>query len=337
MTTHCIYEVQPLIERVLMSKLTPFLWGSPGQGKSSLVKDIANKFNLELIDLRLSQLESVDLHGFPYLEGKKGSYKPMDIFPLENDPIPEGKNGWMLFLDEANAAELPVQKASYRLILDKEVGNHKLHPNTVMMAAGNLDTDNALVESMSTALQSRMIHFHVETNPNNWLKWANNNSLDHRIVGFLGFRPSLLMGSVEHEDHTLPTPRTWHFLSNLLKSDDPIEIVKSLAVATVGEGAGNEFTSFCDLYQSLPKWEELVMNPDRALIPQDPATCYAVSSLIGERVQKENLENILNYIRRLPKEFQVITTRNVLSRRKELITHPALMKWVADNATDIAA
>lgn len=109
---HCIFEVKPYIQRALQSKLVPFLHGSPGIGKSSVLQEIADEFNLKLIDLRLSQCEPVDLMGFPSLEGKKATYKPMDFFPVEGDPLPEGKNGWLLALDEMNGADESTQKAA---------------------------------------------------------------------------------------------------------------------------------------------------------------------------------------------------------------------------------
>lgn len=58
---HCIFEVKPHIQQVLQAGLVSFLHGSPGIGKSSLIQDIAKEYNLEVIDLRLSQCEPVDL------------------------------------------------------------------------------------------------------------------------------------------------------------------------------------------------------------------------------------------------------------------------------------
>ena len=42
------------LNTVLMSKLTPMLVGSPGIGKSDIVKSVAKMHNLKLIDMRLA-------------------------------------------------------------------------------------------------------------------------------------------------------------------------------------------------------------------------------------------------------------------------------------------
>jgi len=41
--------------------LVPNLLGSPGCGKSALIHQIAEEFNLKVIDLRLSQCDPTDL------------------------------------------------------------------------------------------------------------------------------------------------------------------------------------------------------------------------------------------------------------------------------------
>ncbi|MFR7882339.1 MAG: hypothetical protein ACLU5J_13335 [Christensenellales bacterium] len=89
--------------------------------KSSVDKQIAKEYNLKLIDLRLS-CDPTDLTGLPHFEGRKATFSPFDIFPTEYAPIPENKEGWLLFLDEFNSANKAVQAASYKLILDRMVG-----------------------------------------------------------------------------------------------------------------------------------------------------------------------------------------------------------------------
>jgi hypothetical protein len=332
----CIFEVKPYLQQVLKAGLLPFLHGSPGIGKSSLLAEIASEFNLEVIDLRLSQCEPTDLMGFPCLEGTKATYKPMDFFPVEGDPLPEGKNGWLLALDEMNGADESVQKAAYKLVLDKMVGNHKLHKNIAIVAAGNLATDRAMVEDMSTALQSRMVHFPVTVKPQNWLKWAASR-VDYRIAGFIGFRPEKLNGDVEHEDFTFPCCRTWTFLSSLIKDVEDIEFITKMATATIGEGTAREFVSFLSVYASLPSWNDIITNSNSLQVPTELSTCFALASLIAHRVDDRTITPVVTFIKRMDIEVQIVTLKLILGKNHGLQTHQAITGWVKENANLLEA
>ena len=115
-------EVKKSVKLCMELQLTAFIQGSPGLGKSALVRDIAEEKNLKLIDIRLSQCDLTDLNGLPKTDGKKATFLPFDTFPLEDDPLPEGKDGWLIFLDELNAAPRSLQCAAYKIILDRMVG-----------------------------------------------------------------------------------------------------------------------------------------------------------------------------------------------------------------------
>lgn len=97
--------------------LTPFVTSSPGTGKSDIVREIAKEYNLEVIDIRLSQCASEDLQGLPKFEQDKNGIQrarfiPFDLFPLEGTPLPKGKSGFILFLDEMNSAPRSIQAAA---------------------------------------------------------------------------------------------------------------------------------------------------------------------------------------------------------------------------------
>lgn len=67
MTTNNLYKVTPsqaipMIERVFIAGLVPYLHSSPGVGKSSLLKTIAANLGLYVIDIRLSQCDPADLN-----------------------------------------------------------------------------------------------------------------------------------------------------------------------------------------------------------------------------------------------------------------------------------
>jgi len=334
-----ITQASQSITDILQAGLVANLTGSPGLGKSDLIRQVAKEHNLKVIDFRLAQADPTDLMGFPTLneDRSRSHYAAPGSFPLESDSVPEGYDGWLLFFDEMNAAPMSVQAASYKIILDRMVGEHSLHKNVAMVCAGNLATDKAIVNRLSTAMQSRIIHLNLTVDADAWIDWALENKIDHRIIGFIRFRNDLLHNfDPSHSDNTFPCPRTWHFLSKLITKWSTIELDQlPLMAGTIGEGPALEFKGFTDIYKSLPSVQEILSHPDRITIPTEPSTLYAITSLISSRATKDTIAQFMTLVDRLPIEFQVITLQGISKIDKPLLKEQCVKVWVAANANEL--
>ena len=148
----------------LSTSLPPvMIWGPPGVGKSTIVKSLAREMGVGFVDVRLAQMESIDIRGLPVpdKEAHCVQWLPSSIFPRDNS------KGGIIFLDELSAAPKDVQVASYELILDRQLGGgdiYKVPGKWVIVAAGNRSCDRAVSTTMSSALANRMLHLEVEAN-----------------------------------------------------------------------------------------------------------------------------------------------------------------------------
>lgn len=299
--------------------LCPLITSSPGMGKSSIVNQVAKDTRLKVIDLRLSQCLPEDLQGLPMRNGNKATFQPFDNFPLVGDPIPEGYDGWLIFLDELTSANKQVQAASYKLILDRMVGSHFLHENVAIVAAGNKSTDKAVVNQLSTALQSRLLHYELALSHTDWTEVAYKLGFDHRIIGFINYMPSKLMDfRPDHTDTTFPCPRTWEFLSRLIKGQEVNESHGARISAAIGEGTAVEFMTFAREFHRLPKFRDIISDPIGTPVPSEASTKYATMSMLIENFDEQNLDRVLDYVGKFGVELQVIFCRGAVTRKPKI-------------------
>ena len=324
-----------IISALFKAKLVPMLYGHPGIGKSSIYRQVADTFNLKLIDLRLSQCEPTDLMGLPKHDGDRAMYSAFNTFPMEGDSIPEGYTGWILFLDEFNSASMEVMAAGYKLVLDRMVGQAKLHKNVAIGCAGNLESSNAITNPMSTAMQSRLVHLVLETNTEQWLNWAMGNNIDHRITDFIKFRPNLLNTfNPEHTEYTYACNRTWEFTNRVMQHSENPAIFRAMLSGILSEGVALEFVSYCQVYHSLPDLSKIATSPETVEVPVEPSILFAITGSIANKMNLENAEQYMKYVNRLPAEFRVVTLREAVRRTPKLLSNKAIQQWALNTGQE---
>lgn len=317
-------RIREEIVRIMLAHLVPCVTSAPAIGKSDITHSIANEHHLQLIDLRVPQCDVTDFNGLPFRnENGKAEFLPFDTFPLEGDPLPPGKAGWLLFLDELTSAPKYLQVPAYKLLLDRMVGNHKLHPKVYVVAAGNRATDKAVVHEMSTALQSRMIHLEMRVDHAEWMEWALQNDVDPRILAFLQFKPELLHKfDPDHADKTFAAPRTWWFTNKLIKGRQISLDDLGLLAGTISAGVAQEFITFVQVYNEMPKLADILANPNIVQIPHEPSMKFALATMLAEHFNSSTSEALSKFLLRLPPESRALCMRIVRFRNPNMMRDP---------------
>jgi len=336
-------EAKELMILYLRAGRVVMLKGSPGVGKSKLMAWVANQFRLFPIDVRLSTMEPPEMTGYPYpdLEAGKMRYLPTDLFPLDTDPIPDGYKGWALIVDELNACEEQMQAASFKFILDRMIGLKNLHPNAVIMCAGNLDTDGGITTELSTPMQSRLAHIRVRVDHAEFIKLCSENQIDYRIIGYLNYVPAdVHRFDPNHTGDTYPCPRTWFDLSDYLKlRDDDHEMnrIDELGIAgIIGHSAAFSFIEYCGVYKDLITLPQIIADPDGTPMPTKLDALCAIGSMLAAKADMTNMDPIMKFLSRMPVEFQFFTVKDIIRREKSMFTHPAVVTWKQANASFVS-
>ncbi|BBG66677.1 MoxR-like ATPases [Hydrogenimonas sp.] len=323
-------EAKRALEHLVEQRVPIFLWGPPGIGKSSIVKEIAEQRGIGFMDLRLTLLDPTDLRGIPFFDS--GSQKAVWAPPAF---LPDGtEEEGILFLDELNTAAPMVQAGAYQLILDRRIGEYRLPDGWAIVAAGNRESDRGAVFRMPAPLANRFVHLEMEIDARQWRSWALENGFDPSVVGFIAARPDALFAFDAKSAHrSFATPRSWEYVDKIVKSTPEPELLMPLISGSIGEELAAEFLSWRSAAGELPDMEA-VFSGEEEMVPEDPNALYVLSSMIVQRadpkISKERLDNLMGYMMKMPGEFSVMTMKE-LQRRGVVVERSSVWKlWIRE-------
>ncbi len=318
--TNLVKSLSALVEQ----KVPTFLWGAPGIGKSSIVKQIAQDKKIGFIDLRLALMDPTDLKGIPFYdkESHTALWAPPAFLPSEGEGI--------LFLDELNSAPPSVQSSAYQLILDRRVGEYELPDGWAIVAAGNRDGDRGVTYRMPSPLANRFVHFEMEVDVNDWRYWAYKKGLDDRIIAYVSFKNEhLFTFDAKSDAKSFATPRSWEYVNSVLKSQIDEDVLLDVLSGAVGKEVAVGFLSFSKVMDRLPDIEA-ILSTGEGEYSDEVGVLYALSSGLVSAVLKDEsaLENLLSYTLELKSEFAVLIVQD-LQRNGVKMEHSKIFKeWV---------
>lgn len=256
------------------------LHGRPGVGKTEIVRQLAERFDARLFDLRLTTIEPQDLRGLPYYDHETRKtvwYRPED---LPDDPAEPA----ILFLDELTAASPHLQPTVYGLLQERRVGRHLLPASVFVVAAGNSVEDGAVAYEMGTALSDRLIHLRIEASAKDWLEnFAVRAAIHPAVTAFIRSRPDLLETteeSLRRGQIIACTPRSWERVSAIVTSIRDRRTRDIMVAGTVGEAPAAEFALVADEIAATVRVEEMLQTPRQKRIELYPASTNGLVALV---------------------------------------------------------
>jgi hypothetical protein len=263
------------IRKAIQTRRPVFLWGPPGIGKSDIVKQIGEDAGREVIDVRLALWEPTDIKGIPYYNADKGAMVWAPPAELPTDP----ESTAVIFLDELNSAPPAVQAAAYQLILNRKVGTYSLPKGVDIVAAGNREGDRGVTYRMPAPLANRFIHLEAKVDFDDFQEWAVMNAVHPEVVGYVGFaKQDLYDFDPKSPSKAFATPRSWVFVSDLLKDDDTdIDTLHNLIAGAVGDGLAVKFMAHRKIAGKLPKAEDILSGKVKDLQIKEVAAMYSLT------------------------------------------------------------
>lgn len=229
-----IDKAMDLLEKATLKRcpVSLMFWGATGIGKTSIVDQVGERVNYQVINIRLSQREAVDILGVPYIGEMEIDGK---TFSVSNHHPPKWfmealmRGNVILFLDELNRAHRDVLQAAFELVLERRINGIQLPDSVQIISACNPPNKNYDTFTFDDALVARFCHIQVLPSVESWKQWAVKDNkktgrvnIDRRVYNFIANNEECLNDIDEADkqfpltDHQLrPHSRSWEFVSHL--------------------------------------------------------------------------------------------------------------------------
>ena len=339
-------EIEILLDG-LPPEISIFLWGPPGIGKSTVIKQYVKKKAKELKrnfgfnDLRLSTMDPTDLRGLPWVdkENNLARWAEPSMLPHTGKNGKDPKEG-ILFLDELPNAHPTIQSAALQLTFDRKSGEYEVPEGWRVIAAGNRIQDMSGAFQMLRSLNNRFIHFEIVADKRVWINWAIESALHPDVIGFISNNPDALApqptNATDSMRREFASPRTWEFTSKILQSSlftTSPKMAQKAIVGAIGAAWARQFITWQELKDHLPDNDGIFVQGEKLPLPTEihfqfafySSVCSYIDMKVSEnpkiKSDKKFMEGLAYILSELPNpEFKELILRHLSAHHKFLIT-----------------
>lgn len=325
-------DVEELLLLGMNINLPVFLLSGPGRGKSSIVKQFADKyFNGKMQTLILSRIESSDLALPIPTKNDDGTYSThfaiSELLPKEH---------CVLFLDEFSQSSPSCQCIIQQLLLEGSFMHYELPKGTYVVLAGNRTQDNANSGEVLSTIANRCIMCEIKEDEQEFLEYAEEQNLHPVVIDYVRRYPGNLFGLQDDEGHPcFTTPRSMERTSEIMYQYDKGVVSESvLATAIEGVLGKNVYSKIkvsMEMVNDLPRPQDVLEGKDKGLDLNRVGLAGVHTLITGCRVLLKNkLQDDL--------ETGLVYSGNFLNYLADnIINEQELLCSVANNLVNMAA
>lgn len=332
--------------RLMAADQRVLLVGPPGCGKTARINAIAAQCGRKLVVMRASLSERVDFGGALVPDVKAGVTKALPLELLAE--LRSTTEPTLLFLDDLGQAPIDVQAALMRLFDEDELSS-----SVLIWGATNRPGDVAGVTRLCEPLRSRFNQaFAIATQASETDRpdgavvlgtWADEVTAWCDWALEVGAAPEIIAWHRSTSGRTLyqwkPNPdpsvrmpdfRTWGEGVIPLWNAGIQDL--SVIAATVGKPTAAEFLAFARLADKLPTPDQVWMDPQGALVPDEPSSLYLVASMLAAAVEQKHATALVQYLSRLPRVYGALLARDAYRRLgAKLSGNKSWVQWFTAN------
>lgn len=310
-------------------KVVPMIHGAPGMGKSDVCLQIADRLGIpkdRVLVVHINNHDVVDFTGVPSVTDGYTRFNPTEIFAK----FRKGTGAGLIILEELAQSTTHHQTWAAGFTLERATTSFELDDDVCIIATGNRAEDRAGAKPLLAHLNDRMYHFDAETSLDDWCEWAMDKGVNPLGIAFLRLRPNLL-NDFDPNRRSNPTQRSWTKLFTEVPDELPTDLYLSACEGKVGEGAAAEWVAARDMMNKMPSVDAIRLHPKNTEVPSEPAVQYAVATALSMTTDVDAFERDMDYVSRMPKEFQMVYVTDALRLHPTLQTTKFFIDWAIKN------
>lgn len=329
------------------ANLTFIFQGEMGIGKSWMLKALKERLpDHRAIYAETQTFDTSDLTGVPFVELVNG-VKVTRFAP--NILTGVGSDQPVIFMaDEIGKAIRPVQNSFLRLFQERRIGEHALPEGSMVFGTTNLATEGLQDHVQQHAVNRVSFATVRKPNAEKWLPWGMRNNIHPIVLAWVKKFPHCLASFKDGDNNPyisypgktvgpFVSPRSLESASHILWKRDNVGENATMAGlrGCVGNTAAFDLLTFAQTYDRLAAWESIVKTPKTALVPADTdyAANYVTVFSAITLVDRGSFDPFMEYVARLPKEYQGLFALNVLASPKRDIatSNRKFITWATKN------
>lgn len=290
--------------------ISVFVVGPPGIGKTYGFQQACARANMDCLVVSAPMEDPSTVRGYPWRNPEgKAEHLLFDAF----DRAMTCKRPTGFLIDDLPMASEATVKSMLRFIQSRELNGQRAPDHLSIWGAGNDIQHGAGVLGMIEPMKSRFHTFiEVEVNLEDIVCYGYSHGWPYELCAYLRSQPKMLM-DWKPEKSLKPggsCPRGWDHVADLWHVN---KRSVSWLKGSVGEPAACGFTEFVKRHASLPDPASILLDPDHAMVPEDPSAQYFVCCAMSAMLTADTWPQIITYLNRFDQTFRAFTLLDAFS------------------------
>lgn len=311
--------------------------GSPGIGKTDIIRQVADTLGADLIISHLAIESPINFKGMPAIIDGEAVFLPFENL---KKLMTATNKLTIFFMDDFGQAPDAVQAAAMQLLQGGEIDGKKVSDKVRFVAATNRRADRAGVSGILAPVMDRFCIINMRASADDWCEWAadNRDRIHVALPAYVRWKPQRLEKWEPQKGGVIAnsfTPRGLERVSQIMLNPMLQERDwHTLFAGCIGEASALELKAFIDRINNLPTPQEIMADPQGVPVPTRLDAVYGMIGMLVGATNGNTVDTLMQFVERLAPEFQTLYIKDVTANDVSMYSAPSIHKWTNEN-TDL--